>query len=284
MGEPVSPIWIILPVHNRRAVTHRFVDSLLAQTDSDFRVVLVDDGSIDGTADMVTARLPGTVVVKGTGNWWWARSLQAGVEWLSEHRLPANSIVMTANDDTTFEPNFLGNARAVISERHRTLLLPRLMDRATGRVSELGANVDFRTLEVRPAMQPESVNCFSTRGLFLRLADFKAIGGFRPVLLPHYLSDYEFTMRAASRGFTLLTDPTVSLYFDETQTGERGDIKARPAVFLRRTFSRRNAGNPVAWTMFILMRSPVRFVPMNLLRVWSRFVQAFASTFKPMTS
>ena len=48
MGEPV---YILLPVHNRRAITVRMAEALRGQTRQDFQLVLVDDGSTDGTAD-----------------------------------------------------------------------------------------------------------------------------------------------------------------------------------------------------------------------------------------
>ena len=50
-------IYILLPVHNRREVTRGFVECLAAQTFSDYHLVLIDDGSTDGTAEMVQAQM-----------------------------------------------------------------------------------------------------------------------------------------------------------------------------------------------------------------------------------
>lgn len=66
----------------------------------------------------------------------------------------------------------------------------------------MGVYADLKKLTFRQAKTKDEINCLSTRGLFLRVKDFKKIGGFYPKLLPHYLSDYEFTIRAYKKSLT----------------------------------------------------------------------------------
>jgi len=56
----VSTIHILLPVDNQHSAIARFLDYLLKQTHRAYQMILNDDGTTDGTAAMVTARLPGT--------------------------------------------------------------------------------------------------------------------------------------------------------------------------------------------------------------------------------
>ena len=46
-------LYILLPVHNRCDITREFIDCLKAQTFQDYHLVLIDDGSTDGTEQMV---------------------------------------------------------------------------------------------------------------------------------------------------------------------------------------------------------------------------------------
>jgi glycosyltransferase involved in cell wall biosynthesis len=48
-------IAVVIPVHNRRLVVQRAIESVLRQDLTDFELVVVDDGSTDGSADVVAA-------------------------------------------------------------------------------------------------------------------------------------------------------------------------------------------------------------------------------------
>ena len=46
---------VIVPVRNRHALLRRLLDALAVQTYTDFEVLVVDDGSSDGTLQEATA-------------------------------------------------------------------------------------------------------------------------------------------------------------------------------------------------------------------------------------
>lgn len=268
-------IYVLVPVHDRRALTERFVRRLAAQTDQAFHLVLVDDGSRDGTADAVRAVLPSATVIRGKGNWWWAGSLEQARRWLERQPSSAGDLVLIANDDTTFEADFLASARAAMDDGARTLLLAQPHSEQTGLALPLGSTVDWAKLRFTPAARFEDVDVVPTRGLFLRRDDFHSLGGFHTVLLPHYLSDYEFTLRAMRRGFQLRTDPTVRLVMDESSTGIRQKDYRSGWGYLRSLLTIKATGNPIYWSTFVVLASPRRLLPANLLRIWRRFASGF---------
>jgi GT2 family glycosyltransferase len=263
--------FVIVPVHNRRDVTERFVHSLAAQTDRDFHVILVDDGSTDGTAEMVTATFPDATVIRGNGHWWWAGSLQQARRWLLQQPSTPGDVVLIANDDTTFGPEFLAAGRAALLRHPRSLLLAEPISAQTGESTGIGATVDWSKLSFKAAATVAESKVFPTRGLFLRLQDFLGLGGFHTVLLPHYLSDYEFTLRAARRGFALRADPSVRLVMDEDTTGIRERDLTNPWAYLRSVLTIKATKNPIYWTTFVLLAAPRRYVLSSLWRVWRRF-------------
>jgi GT2 family glycosyltransferase len=264
-------IHVLLPVHDRRAVTEQFARCLLDQTDQRFHLVLIDDGSSDGTADAVTALLPTTTVLRGSGSWWWAGSLQQGHRWLSEHGPVAQDIVLIANDDTRFDADFLAGGRAALVGSRKRLLLAQLYAQGSGGLVEVGVNVDWKRLKIKGVKDPGQVNCFSTRGLFLRAVDFLELGRFHTRLLPHYLSDYEFTIRAQRKGFELASDPAVKLWYDPTTTGIRTVSRTSVREYLRTTLSRRSVSNPIYFTTFLLLTCPRGQLPKNVFRTWRSF-------------
>ena len=162
----------------------------------------------------------------------------------------------------------------------RILLLARPFSAQTGNPTSLGAKVAWRRLAFKPALDPDDVDVFPTRGLFLRLEDFLDLGGFHTRALPHYLSDYEFTLRAVRRGFRLHTDTGVRLLMDEATTGIRTKDYSSPLAYLRSLLTIKATGNPVYWTMFVLLASPPRYKPRNLWTVWRRFVVGLVRSFR----
>ncbi|HEY4372685.1 MAG TPA: glycosyltransferase [Burkholderiales bacterium] len=282
---PYEPtVHVVLPVHNRKVITLGFVRCLLAQTYAHHRLLLVDDGSTDGTAQAVRELLPTTAVLHGAGDWWWAGALQQAYLHLKTARLPPGDLVLICNDDTSFDPAFLGNAVAVMQGQRNCMLLAQLYDDSHNGFIESGVHVDWRHLTFTGVADPARINCFATRGLFQRVDDYLSLGGFHPRLLPHYASDYEYTIRAHRRGRRLLTDPAVRLAVNQSATGVRKLTEISLRRHLRTVFSKRYVANPWYQSMFILLACPPRWKLVNLYRTWKIFLSDLRQIGRPRAS
>ncbi len=264
-------VHVLLPVHNRCAITRQCIEQLLAQTFRELHLVVIDDGSTDGTPDMVGSLAPQATLIQGDGNLWWAGSLQKGLDWLEKNDVPKEDIVLILNDDTTFDEHFVEQAVRSLAAVPGSMLLAQQHSPDTGKSVEIGVRVDWAHFRFESVRAVEDVNCMSTRGLFIRLGDALRCGGFHPVLLPHYLSDYEFTIRALRKGITAVTNPAVKLVVNEGATGQRLSDKSGLGPYLRSVFTKRSVPNPLYWTSFLLLACPLRFIPRNLSVVWKGF-------------
>jgi GT2 family glycosyltransferase len=269
-------IYIILPVHNRKKVTELFIKALLPQTYNEFKLILVDDDSTDDTDKMVLSYLPDSVILKGDGNLWWSGGLQKGYEWVIENGLDED-ICLLINDDTTFDENFLKIGYGIIHDNKKTLLSAKSYSSASKKSLGTGVKFNFKDLTFARATKTTEINCLSTRGLFLRISDFKDIGGFYPKALPHYLSDYEFTIRANNLGFRLVVNDKLKLFVDEETTGLH-TIKGEGIVdYWRKYFSYRNSSNPFHWIVFIWLVVPWKYKVNHILRQVYRTGKAIIS-------
>jgi GT2 family glycosyltransferase len=230
--------------------------------------VLIDDGSTDDTESMVREQIQSLTVIKGDGNWWWAGSLQKGYEWLESKKLSLSDVILIINDDTEFGDDFLERGVTLLKKHEKTLLLAQCHSKQTQQLLDSGVHVNWKRLTFEQASSPEKVNCFSTRGLFLRARDFFEIGGFYPRILPHYLSDYEFTIRAKRMGFALVTNAELKLLLDESATGYHKFTPEYFLNFIAKYFSKKSAANPFDWTVFIALACPWPWKLINWLRVW----------------
>jgi glycosyltransferase involved in cell wall biosynthesis len=63
-------LYILLPVYNRRDVTVEFIKCLQSQKFTNYKLILIDDGSSDRTSEFVTQLLDKdkVFVIRGSGN------------------------------------------------------------------------------------------------------------------------------------------------------------------------------------------------------------------------
>jgi GT2 family glycosyltransferase len=275
----MAKVYVIVPVHNRRGLTRKFVECLTAQTFNDYQLIVVDDGSTDRTAEMVRERIPSAVVLRGTGKWWWAGSLQRGLEWLEANAVSDDSLVLFINDDVEFAPEYLERAVRVMADKRGALVLSRVRAPNGRGVLETGINADLRRLRFRVADTPASINCLPTRGLFAHCGDLRRIGRFHTTLLPHYLSDYEYTIRAHKKGLRCETSAELVLVANDGTTGYHTIEDHDLPTILRKYFSKKSPANPLHWSAFIMLTvSPIWILP-NLARVWVGAIKSLARTF-----
>jgi len=270
----MQKIYIILPVHNRKHITERFINCLSIQTHKCYHLILVDDGSTDGTAEMVMSKIKNVSVITGDGNLWWAGSLQKGYEWLLSNKISGAGLILLINDDTEFDENFLKRAASYFKNIKEGVMVQSICySRQTGKLIDRGTVVEWKNYTFRAARAGEEINCLSTRGLFFRHSDFIKTGGFYPRLIPHYASDYEFTIRAYRKGIKLVTVPEIWLKVDEETKGytQFGDESA--FEFLGRFFSKKSVLNPFARAMFIIIACPFGYILQNIFRVWLESVK-----------
>lgn len=92
---------IIIVSWNAHSVIGNCLASLRAQTWQDFGVIVVDNASQDGTAEVVRRDLPGTTVLRNPQNVGFARANNQGIA------LTQGAYVLTLNPDVELAPTFL---------------------------------------------------------------------------------------------------------------------------------------------------------------------------------
>lgn len=265
----MSKLYILLPVYNRKQITQRLINCLQQQTFQDFHLLLIDDGSTDGTAEMVQERISSLTIIKGRGDWWWGGSLHQGYLWLKSQNVPASSVVLIINDDAIFDDNYLQTAVSILNNRQRTLLISNAYGEVNRKLFDGGIHADWKRLRFSLETNPDNINCASTRGLFLYVSDFINIGGFYPHLLPHYASDYEFTVRAYNKGYTFVVDEHLKLYANESTTGIF-NFKSEKSYgdFLKHLFSKKYTLHPLYYSNFIMLACPWPWKVFHVFILW----------------
>lgn len=190
-------ISIVIPAFNAANSLAETLDSVLAQTDPDFEVVVVDDGSSDGTLEIarryneIDPRI--RVVTKangGTGSAYNAGVKAASGDWL---------VLLSADD--LLEPGHIEVFRSVLSG------YPEGVGLASSDGTFLYENGRAERAYVMPAYGGKSSfalvdlfgRCYFAVGSAFSRAAWVKVGGFDEDI---YGEDYLFFMRVLAAGFT----------------------------------------------------------------------------------
>jgi GT2 family glycosyltransferase len=236
------------------------------QTLRAYHLLLIDDGSTDGTSEYVKQSIDNCTVIQGKGSWWWAGSLQQGYKWLKING-GADDLVLIINDDVVIPSDYLEIGSELMGRKSKSLTYTICYSMQTKELFWSGIHIEWRAYSFSPNARKELVNCASTRGLFLRVKDFLEIGGFHPRLLPQYFSDYEFTYRAFRKGYTFDSSPNLNLLMDESSSGFRSMGSDGLFPFLKKYFSRKNPSNPLPQLMFVALACPWKYKIKNWFKI-----------------
>lgn len=253
-------LYIVTAVHNRRSITQEFILNIKEQTYSDWKLLIVDDGSTDGTSEMIVSEDPTAIVIHGNGKLWWGGSLNKAYKWLLSNA-SLDDYVYICNDDIRIPQDYIEKGIEILEREENDILITGTgFDSNTGDLSDGATLYDVKTGSEKILDVDSEGNCGSTHSLFFRISTFKKIGGFHPVLLPHYGSDPEFIIRANKKGIPIKSYRDLVYVYDKTATG----IKKAKKITFEVIFSKRSIYNPFYWFTFVCLTTPIKYIPKRI--------------------
>ena len=217
-------IYIITPIFNRKKFTKNYLKALEKQTVKDFKVIIVDDGSTDGSAEMIEKEFPNVILLKEKGNLWWAEATNIGVRYAIEH---GADYIMTLNDDTLPESDYIEKMLFWSNKKPNALLGALAIDQASNKIIFGGERRDWKTgsstfildtLSENERHGLHEVSMFPGRGLLIPVKVFNKIGFYDSKNFPQTIADNDFTHRAVNNGFKIYCnyDAKIKIYPEES--------------------------------------------------------------------
>jgi len=217
---------VIIPNWNGLHHLPTCLDAALSQTISSCEVILVDNGSTDGSADFVAANYPQVRVLRREKNLGFAAATNLGI------RSSQGEYVATLNNDTQAEPTWLeGLVGAMHSATDVGMCASKLLfyDRRNV-VNSAGIAMDRVGIAWdRDGGAPDSVGDLQPREIFgpcagaalYRRAMLDQVGLFDEDFIS-YLEDVDLAWRAQALGWRCVYVPAARVYHVHSATGREG--------------------------------------------------------------
>jgi GT2 family glycosyltransferase len=252
---------IVTPIFNGIADTVAYLASLEAVHYPNFEVIIVDDGSSDGSSQIIADAFPAVRVLRGDGNLWWSGSTNFGIE---DALSRGTDFVLTMNNDVKVAPDFLDALVVCAQENPDAIVGGKIYFMAEpDRIWSAGGVLRWasgKTFGMRGHGERDSeayrhrreVDFFTGMCVLIPAPVFSRIGHFDAAHFPQYHGDSEFTLRARKAGIRLVFEPQAKVWNRVEST------------FMQRFAQQPCFGPGQAWELLNSFRSP-----MNLRQYWA---------------
>ena len=194
----IENIAVLITCHNRKDKTLACLQNLFQQDGLDklfkIQVFLVDDGSTDGTSELIKEKYPEVSIIQGDGSLYWNRGMN--LAWKTAMNTEDYSGFLWLNDDTVIFENALKTLVGEIS--NCKILVGTTKSQFSGIYSYGGYRKKSMLISPNGQIQP----CDHFNGNFVFVPkEVSSVIGILDIHFHHALGDFEYGMRAKNAGF-----------------------------------------------------------------------------------
>ncbi|HNR86832.1 MAG TPA: glycosyltransferase family 2 protein [Spirochaetota bacterium] len=282
----MDKVYIVIPVFNRIERTTALLSSLAKQRRRPAEIVVVDDGSTDGTAAIIARDFPAVTLIRGTGDWWWSASVNRGIEHVLARADVDHDHVLHINNDVVIKDrDFIGKIVACHERHPRSLIVPRTVLLGENREFPTGVIFSWETpraafvteLDIRGSGGMKFLDALFTKTILMPCIVFRRIGLFDEDVFPQYQGDTDFTARAKAAGFSLIKDESIVIYNynDPKDSGIHFKELIGTRDLFNILFSIRSSENLFKNARFIMRHCPRRYRARNVAHLLMKTVYTY---------
>jgi GT2 family glycosyltransferase len=196
-------VYIIIPVHNRKNVTLKCLENLCLCGDLNrYYIVVVDDGSTDGTTEAIQNSYPEVIILPGDGNLWWTGAIKKGMEYAYEQ---GAEFFVWLNDDCYPQKNTIKKLLDICRNDTQIIAGGQSLNPDTS-VPSYGGIISKNKIIPVNALPNSVLECDGLCGniVCINKSVVQAIGYPQAELFPQYHGDTTYTHTAKQKGYKLL--------------------------------------------------------------------------------
>lgn len=206
----------MVPTHNRRIAVTRCVESILRSAYGRFEVLVVDDGSTDGTFDDLSKLFPSVTLIRHEKTGLVSAARNTGC------RRAKGDLVFFVDDDNVIDANAIAELVKAVSNSVDVGIAGPIMYYLCDpeHVWCSGTNRNYLTSTTRfSTSKPDgSTSCYQTEDIpnafMVRRSVFSEIGYFDQDTFAQHMEEADFCRRAAEKGYRVVMVPKASVWHD----------------------------------------------------------------------
>jgi glycosyltransferase involved in cell wall biosynthesis len=245
---------VVMPTYNAQPFLHHAIDSVLAQTWTDFELIIVDDGSTDDSLAVAQsfAQSDPRVKVFGQSNAGTALTLNRAIE------LASSEWVFIMHSDDLMHPNRLERQLAFLDEHPELAVASSLVRHIdeSGRVIGKDNSFLFTHEEIEEKIRLNKLIGFNHPAVVLRKSVVQGAGGYRQEFWP--AEDIDLWNRLAEQGHKILVQPEALLDYrihGASASISRARLTRIKVRWLKDSMLRRRRNEPeLTWEQFLAVR------------------------------
>ena len=264
---------LVIPVHNNKEDTAEYLESLKGVTYPNYKVIIIDDGSTDGTKDMIKEKYPYVILLKGDGNLWWARAINMGPEKAIEI---GADYVLYGDNDSIVDSKFISALLDTAEKNPRSIPVSKVYyyddpKRILYAGGEISRSWYFRAIGHSKVDNGEFKTSYDVKwsgctGILINTTFFEDIGMMDYKNFPQYLAAIDFTFRTYKKGYRLIFEPR-SIIWDKVSSTIKKSAPNRTSflsTFIYLTTNIKSSLNFRAHIKFYLKNCPRYLIPIVL--------------------
>jgi GT2 family glycosyltransferase len=239
MSEVYPMVALVVPVHNNKEDTAEFLESFKGVTYPNYKIIIIDDGSTDGTDDLIAEKYPYVILLKGDGSLWWAGATNKGIGKAIE--MGADYVLLGGMNDTIVDSKFISALVDTAEKNPKSITVPKCYCYyEPKKIWQAGSELNwlkggFRVIGMNEIDEGQydtqyDVNC-ATIGVLVNTAFFEDIGVLDSKSFPQYWGDSDFTYRAYKKGYRIIYEPKSMMWHKESSTVKK-HTSSNPTSFI----------------------------------------------------
>jgi glycosyltransferase involved in cell wall biosynthesis len=251
---------VVVPIYNSEAFLNEAITSILRQTVTDFELIIVDDGSTDGSLTIVQSHAQNDPRIKvfSQPNAGTAVTLNRAID------LASSDWVFIMHADDVMHANRLERQLAFLEVHPELAVASSLVNHIDekGRVIGQDNSFLFTHEEIQEKLDLNKVIGFNHPAVVLRKSVVQAAGGYRQEFWP--AEDLDLWNRLAEQGHKILVQPEILLDYrihGGSASIARAHLARKKYSWLRDSMLRRRRNEPeLTWEQFLAFRreAPLR--------------------------